>query len=259
MADEDMINDIDLENQDAQGSDNGSDNIEELAPVETRDEQVEDQIRIEDLPLDKRLELVKNNPSPFGNVKPGLWVDAMDTINSWLAGQIEEIEDNTIKVHFDGWPHKWDEWMRITSFRVAPFRKHSVGYTGQTKVAIRKEEYSMEQYQKMIEKIDICIKNNLKGLGAGETTQFYRGEVFVALDNILGRTYEPNETEMFEVGIQFIKKAIELVCTYLKLIPDMLVQLEEATLNDELFFIDENVAVALCHTEFTEILKTIFC
>lgn len=204
MADEDMIHDIDLENQDAQDSDNEV--IADLAPAEARVDQEVDQIRVEDLPLKERLLLVKNNPNPFGNVKPGLWVDAMDTINSWLTAQIEEVEDNTIKVHFDGWPHKWDEWMRITSYKVAPFRRHSVGYTGQTKVAIRKEEYSLEQYKKLIEKVDICIQNNLKGLGAGETTQFYRGEVFVALDNILGRTYESTETELFEVGILFIKK-----------------------------------------------------
>lgn len=39
----------------------------------------------------------------------------------------------------------------------------------------------------------------------------------------------------------------------------MLVHLEDASAHGELFFIDENVAIALCHTEFTEMLKTIFC
>jgi hypothetical protein len=261
MADEDMMNDIDNENllnQDTNSQE--GENIEDyVSPLEGRGEAEEDQVRVEDLPFDRRVQLAKNIHNPFGTVKPGLWVDALDSINSWLSATIEEVDDNTIKVHFDGWPHKWDEWMKITSYKVAPFRKHSIGYTGQTKVAIRKNDLTAEQYRKMIEKMDICIKNNLKGLGALDTTQFYRGTVFTALDHLMGKTYEQNEADLFDVAIDFIKKSIELVTTYFRLVPDMLTQFAEAKRYHDLYLVDENIAVALCYREFTDMLRTIFC
>ena len=135
MADKDMmnenVNDVDLES--------GTANIgsEDLQPNSQRDK-LEKNISIEDLPLQERLTLVKNLANPFGSLKPGLFIDALDSINTWCVATIVEVDENMLKVHFDGWPNKWDEWMRITSYKIAPFRRHSIGYTGQTKVAIRK-------------------------------------------------------------------------------------------------------------------------
>jgi hypothetical protein len=237
----DIENDLVLNDDTTPEDPNANEDL--VAPMETRDQKQEDNVIVEDLPLDKRIEIAKNCPNPFGTVKPGLWIDAMDTINSWLSAQIEEVEENAIKVHFDGWPSKWDEWMKITSYKVSPFRKNSEGYTGQTKVAIRKEDKDVEYYKKMIEKIDICIKNNLKGLGALDTTQFYRGDVFVTLDHVMSMTFDAADSEFFETAIEYIKKSIELVCTYMRLIPDMLTQLNEAKIKPDLYLVDKNIAI----------------
>lgn len=257
------INDIENENlsNDENNSQDADDIADYVAPPEGREdtEPVEDTTRIEDLPLDKRIQIVKNCHNPYGTIKPGLWVDAIDSVNSWLSATIEEVENNSVRVHFEGWPSKWDDWYRITSYKICPFRKQTCGYTGQLRIALRKTELPVEELQKMIEKIDICIKNNLKGLGAVDTTQFYRGDVFFALDNIFQRTYEPNEAELFEVGIEFVKKVLELIVTYLKLVPDMLVAFNEERQEPDLYIVDENIAVTKCLPEFTEILKTIFC
>ena len=143
-----------------------------------------------------------------------------------------------IKVHFDGWPNKWDEWMKNHIVpRYLPFRKNSIGYTGQTKVAIRKVEKSEQEYLDMIEKIDICIKNNLKGLGAIKTTQFYRGEIFSILDHLMGKTYDVNDQDSIELAVKYIKKVLELIIAYIKLVPDMLQQFEEYKIEQELYLV----------------------
>lgn len=110
-----------------------------------------------------------------------------------------------------------------------------------------------------MEKIDICIQNNLKGLGPIETTQFFRGDVFYALDEVMGRTYEPNEADYFENSIKFVKKILELIVHYLKLVPDMLKAFNEEKVSSDLYLVDENIAIIKCLPEFTETLKTIFC
>lgn len=232
---------------------------EEQPTLGRQDTDPVEQVRIEDLPLQKRIELAKNIPNPFGSIKPGLWVDALDSINSWCASKIIDVDDNLIKVHFDGWPHKWDEWMKITSYKVNPFRKHSVGYTGQTKIAIRKLDLTESDYLSIMDKMDDCIKNNLKGLGAIETTQFYRGHIFSLLDHLMGKTYDGTGTETFEIAIKFIKKTIELIIAYIKRVPSMLQNFEDFKIEPDLYLIDEDISIAVCNSEFSEMLKTIFC
>lgn len=145
MADEDMLNEKDYENllnEDSNGED--TENIAEYVTPGERGDAAEDvPEKPEDLPLEKRLKLIKEMHNPFGTIRPGLWVDAIDSINAWLSSSIEEVDGTSIKVHFEGWPSKWDEWMRITSYKVAPFRKHSIGYTGQVRVALRKSDHDI--------------------------------------------------------------------------------------------------------------------
>jgi len=262
MADE-MISD-DAIQQNIEADDNPQEeNIDEhLPPQEDRDPPVEEQVEqvpVESLPLDKRIQIGKNCPNPFGSLELGTWVDGLDSINQWMAATVTEIDGNMVKLHFDGWSDKWDELLRISSYKISPFRKHSVGYAGQVKVAIRRNEPSLEEYKEMIVKIDSLIDSNLKGLGAIGATQFFRGDVFVAVDNLMGRTYEPIENELFETAILLIKKTLDLINAYMKLVPSMLTQFTENTISEDLYLVDENIAIANCIQEFTEILKTIFC
>lgn len=246
------LNDVDIE------SGNALIDVEETQ-LSTKREKTENTTKVEDLPLQDRIKLAKNCPNPFGTLKPGVFIDALDSINAWCVASIVEVDENMLKIHFDGWPTKWDEWMRVTSYKIAPFRKHSIGYTGQTKVAIRKIDLTTEDFEALIDKMDGLIKNYLKGLGAIETTQFYRGLIFIYLDHLLGKTYESNESEQLEVAIKFTKKVLELIATYLKILPSLLDKFNEAKREPDLYLVDENVAIALCYQEFTEMLKIIFC
>lgn len=64
------------------------------------------------------------------------------------------------------------------------------------------------------------IKNNFSGLGAFETTQFLRGELYVAVDTVLTQEYESEE--QVDQVIEFINVVLELVVAWLRKVPSLL-------------------------------------
>ena len=57
----------------------------------------------------------------------GQWVDVKDTVEQWLDAQVIEVsEDNTmVKIHYNHWSTRWDEWINTNSPRIMPFRYHT--------------------------------------------------------------------------------------------------------------------------------------
>lgn len=57
------------------------------------------------------------------NLAPDLklndYVDAKDTVNHWCVANIIDIDDekNSIKVHFEGWTHRYDEVLHSYIFK----------------------------------------------------------------------------------------------------------------------------------------------
>lgn len=50
--------------------------------------------------------------------KVGEVVNCKDTVGDWLNASIIKIENNTVLIHYTGWPNKWDEWVGINSPRL---------------------------------------------------------------------------------------------------------------------------------------------
>jgi len=59
-------------------------------------------------------------------LKVGQWIDAKDSINQWLEAKVTKIKDNQAYIHYNGWGNRWDEWIDITSPRIALFRTHTI-------------------------------------------------------------------------------------------------------------------------------------
>ena len=57
----------------------------------------------------------------------GQWVDVKDTVEQWLDAQVIEVsEDNkNVKIHYNHWSSRWDEWIQTNSPRIMPFRYHT--------------------------------------------------------------------------------------------------------------------------------------
>jgi hypothetical protein len=60
-----------------------------------------------------------------GYVVGGL-VDCQDRFNKWFESTIVEVKEDSIFVHYNGWPDKWNEWIPINSPRLAPVHTHSI-------------------------------------------------------------------------------------------------------------------------------------
>lgn len=63
--------------------------------------------KIEDLPLDKKLEALKKH-NHYENFNEGRFIDAQDTVNTWCLGKIVEVDQRLLRIHYDGWSSKWD-------------------------------------------------------------------------------------------------------------------------------------------------------
>ena len=66
-----------------------------------------DLVKIEDLPLEKKLEVLKKyNQVEF--FEEGRFIDAQDSVNAWCLGEIVSIDQKNLNIHFDGWSNRWD-------------------------------------------------------------------------------------------------------------------------------------------------------
>ena len=60
-------------------------------------------------------------------LEKGQWVDAKDTIDKWLEAQVVEISEDKkkVKIHYNHWGNRWDEWLEMNNPRIMPFRYHT--------------------------------------------------------------------------------------------------------------------------------------
>lgn len=56
----------------------------------------------------------------------GEWIDVKDTSGNWLEGKIIELKASRLKVHYNGWGTRWDEWIDFGLSRLAPFRTYTI-------------------------------------------------------------------------------------------------------------------------------------
>ena len=60
------------------------------------------------------------------------FVDAKDQVNNWCVAYVieENFDNNTVKLHFEGWSARFELVLKRNSNKMAPFRSHTRGYTG---------------------------------------------------------------------------------------------------------------------------------
>ena len=71
----------------------------------------------------------------------GTYLDAKDSMSNWCVALIENSpgpDSEILQVRFDGWTTRWNEKYKITSTKIAPFRKFS---RGMTLLEIKKRPY----------------------------------------------------------------------------------------------------------------------
>ena len=76
--------------------------------------------------------------------RPEVWevgylCDGQDQYRSpWCVVKVIEVEGDRVKIHFQGWAARWEEWVEVTSDRLAPHKTKSTK-EARAKVAAEKE------------------------------------------------------------------------------------------------------------------------
>lgn len=108
----------------------------------------------------------------------GQWIDVKDTIDHWLEAEVIDVDERNkrVLVHYNEWSSRWDEWLDMSSKRIAPFRTQTVqnGYgfymspapeknlEGDTKLASPNER----DFDEVTRKVFVQVENMKKMLSS---------------------------------------------------------------------------------------------
>jgi len=213
-------------------------------------------------------ETIKKNINSFDPLKTYVkdtYIDMYD-VNTWRVGIITKREDDHIEVHFEGWPEKYDvAKVKVTEFRVAPFRRYTKGYTGDVKSTHRTFEYSQEVKKVMEEKVKELLANSFNVKDGYEFTQFFRGELFFYVDALLtSLSASPSNPEsvlnpkFIPEILTFLELCLQVIVEWLKISFDLKEELEAAEKWDTLYAVHGRTAVAMSYIELAETLCKLF-
>mmetsp|Transcript_26181 Transcript_26181/g.46675 ORF Transcript_26181/g.46675 Transcript_26181/m.46675 type:complete len:2194 (-) Transcript_26181:2-6583(-) len=183
----------------------------------------------------------------------GLYVDAKDSVNSWCVALVLDIDQQRVKLHYEGWSHKWEAWLPIQSDKLAPFRMHSKRYTGQNKQAIR-EWVLTEAELARVEASLLELVNSGFAWPAQSISQFLRGELFILVDCVMTWTYT-SKTEYIR-SIKFLDNVTDFIVNWLQFCVPHLRKFNSAT--PQTFLTVPDVAVVAAWPEVNFILSRLF-
>ena len=184
--------------------------------------QLQERVRISSLPFEEKQKALKAFwETCWSDAKEGEFIDAIDSVQKWCLAHIAERDDTSVRCHFDGWSNKWDVSYRWASYRIAPFRRFSRGYSGQMKIPFRSNmNYTPEWARAQIEAMQRVIDTDFQELSAKYVTQYLRGTMFVNVDFVLSANTIPVEN-VAEV-VELLRSAIRLVVAWLNKVPPLL-------------------------------------
>jgi len=178
-------------------------------------------------------------------VQVNRFIDARDSVNKWCAARVVQVNEASLTLRFDGWSRKWDERVSFKSSRIAPFRKYSRLYTGQSHTAIREWTFNSEEIEEIRTQMEGLMNGSFAFESAYETTQFLRGDLFTFVDCLLTARVP---TEDLESILVFLAKVIDLVLAWLQL-PDLFTYYAAGVASPDLFLTDQKVALAMAYPE----------
>ena len=184
----------------------------------------------------------------------GRYIDAKDSSNHWCTARVVDLDSTSLLLHLDGWSAKWDERVSLKSSRLAPFRRYSSAGQGVPVSPVREEwVFSVQEVVSVQGRVRLLCESEMQVGSAYEATQFLRGELFVLVDCLLTRSFQPAEVHTV---LQFLASVIDLVLCYLQL-PEVYTHLSAGQATPELYLTDTNVAVALAYSDLITTLERV--
>ena len=161
-------------------------------------------------------------------------------------------------MHYEAWTQKYDEKdIPVNSIRVAAFRTHTVGYTGQPKCPYRDFQFSDSECMAYDKKLRLYMsKNFIVQDKAVDINQFFRGKLFIYVDTLLTLIhFSGPPPEVITQVFSFFDLIFEFIMSYIKVFPSFKKEYEMTNTFQFLYLGHNKAALALCYPEFAEILK----
>lgn len=193
----------------------------------------------------------------------GSYIDAHDGAR-WCSAQVTAENSHGVNIHFEAWCNKYDERdIPKKSSRLAPFRLHSVGYTGQLSRAYRNFNYDKAINTHNINELNKLIVSNFDStvlqMTAYNFTQQYRGELFYYADSLLSMANECDLTlEDLPEIISFVESFFNLTVTWIEHFPSLRVEYTYSESYEYLYLTDFNSAVVRMYPELAEFMRLTF-
>jgi len=215
-------------------------------------------VHIDHIPLDEISKAISTF-DPTKTYLKGKYVDAHDQI-SWKVAYILNEQPSVIGIHYEGWGPRFDEpEIKKILYRLAPFRKNTLGYTGQVMQAYREFRYNKAEMQKYEKIIDSLIQNPLFILAPIEFTQEIRGNLFFYIDNLLTMLHiaNPAQNDIKEI-LDFLKKTVKMIIEWMKFSWDLIPEFEFSEKYEQLYNLHGRTSICLVYEEFSIVLGGLF-
>lgn len=182
----------------------------------------------------------------------GYYIDAKDNMNEWCIAEVRDLTKTTVKVMMNEWAPKWESFFPIKSSKIAPFRKNSKSNSTSKLRSCKSSEFSLATLVSIHEKLKSILDTSLLLEDAFNTTQFYRGKLFLHTESLFSSKPSPDSIE--EV-ISFSLDLLKFFQKWLESCKGLFPYYYQGLTNPELYLEDNNVALAFAWGDFTEIFK----
>lgn len=190
----------------------------------------------------------------------GDYVDCKHPNQGWCVARVLEINQDIVKVRFDGMSTKSDASIKFNNPKLAPFRRHTVGYTGLGKSLRDDNELKIDNANNISTLIDVFSQKDYLQFEAAKINQNLRGKIFLFTDALLSEIYEdefPME-DPIEDGLQYLEKFLDFAIHYLRNFPKHFIHFLEGYNNMQMIVTKPEVAYSFFITELLYSLAGIF-
>lgn len=186
------------------------------------------------------------------------FIDAKDSMNDWCVALVTEINEvnKTITVYHDGWGTRTTTYP-FRSSKIAPFRKNTAKYTGPKRGALRDWEISENELNDYQDQVNKILASGLNMDDPFYITQFFRGKLFIFIENLLMCNYRINKKFLTPVVV-FFGSVIKLIVMWLKKAPDLFPYFYKSLAQPDLYLEDSKTALALVWYELMDTLNKLF-
>ena len=148
--------------------------------------------------------------------------------------------------------------MRIGSSRIAPFRRYTDGYTGQSKTALREFSLNYAYQVTMLNYIKQVRESKFRCFtSAFECTQFIRGELFVYYDSLVTLVTTPSQSDIQKI-FEFCIEIFQLVLQWVEIFPSYFESYKKHMQYPNYFLVNLDAAIAACSNELFLMLHKCF-